>query len=90
MKEEAKEIELDIEVGKDCIERAIACTAWSWKRGSRLFFWCWGEFTEEARDRAKIFVQDELPNCKLKQRKLEQVRIVRGNSETVDLGDKYY
>ena len=67
-KVEATEIQLDIEVGVDCIRRAIACTPWSWNLGSRLFFWRWGEFREEARDDAKIYVQGKLPECTKKQR----------------------
>ena len=38
LKEEAKEIEIDIEVGTDCIYRASHATAWNWPRGSSLFF----------------------------------------------------
>ena len=68
IKAEATEIELDIEVGVDCIKRATACTPWSWNLGSRLFFWRWGEFIEEARDGTKIFVQGKLPQCNKKQK----------------------
>ena len=67
-KGEAREIELDIEVGIDCIRRVIGCTAWNWAKGSRLFFWRWGDFIKEARDGSKIFVQGKLPNCKIKQK----------------------
>ena len=67
-KTESKEIEIDIEVGINCIRRVIACTAWTWPKGSRLFFWRWGEFRHEARDGSRIFVQGELPNCTNKQK----------------------
>ena len=65
---EAKEIELDIEAGVDCIHRAVACTPWNWNQGSRLFFWRWGEFREVARDGARSFVKGALPNYSKRQR----------------------
>ena len=63
-----EEIDKDIEVGTDCLRRAIACTAWTWEKGSRLFFWRWGEFRDDARDGAKTYVQGPLPRCTKKQR----------------------
>ena len=86
-KSEAEQVNLDIENGRDAIRRAVACTAWSWTEGSSLFFWRWGEFSNVARDGAKIHVQGELPryvkpqkapkkglNLKLVKEKLSDVR----------------
>ena len=61
--EEKRERATDVEVGTDCIRRAIKCTAWTWERGSRLFFWRWGEFRHVARDGAETFIQGKLPRC---------------------------
>ena len=65
---QARETEMDIIAGVDCIRRAIGCTAWSWPRGSRLFFWRWGEFSQSARDGARVCVQGDLPNYSKRQK----------------------
>ena len=66
--EESAETALDIQAGRDCIRRVIGCTAWSWPKGSRLFFWRWGEFTRTARDGAKVHVKGELPEYSKRQK----------------------
>ena len=73
-KKESREIEMDIEAGTDCILRASECTAWTWERGSRLFFWRWGEFRDVARDGAKTYVQGTLPKCTKKQKAPKEKR----------------
>ena len=86
VKAEAEEIDLDINVGVDCIRRAIACTAWNWPIGSRLFFWRWGEFRHSARDGSKIFIQGELPKYTKQQkapRATETLGLVQGKLKDV-------
>lgn len=39
----------------DCVRRMKACTYWSWTRGSRIFFWKFGEFLEDMRDGSEFW-----------------------------------
>ena len=66
---EGKDMENNREAGVDCLTRASQCSVWVWKGGSRPFFWRWGEeFWLEARDGARIWIQDKLPKCRKRQR----------------------
>ena len=69
------EVDKDIAAAKDCLETVNLATVWKWNGGSRLFFWRWGEFINEARDGAKTFIQGPLPNCKEKQSVSKDERI---------------
>ena len=72
-----REIDKDIIAGLDCISRARDCTVWQWKRGSRLFFWRWGEFQHDAHYGAKVFVQGKLPQCKDRQKAPKAVETLK-------------
>ena len=78
---EAKRVAQDIKAGIDCLSRVSACTTWKWEKGSRLFFWRWGEeFSSEARDGSKTFIQSKLPNCQERQkppRRKDTLNLVR-------------
>ena len=46
----------DVEAIRDCLRRAEACTYFSWPRGSRLFFWKFGnEWHADMRDGVSLW-----------------------------------
>jgi hypothetical protein len=65
----SKEHILNVDAGVDCIRRATGASTWTWDKGSRPFFWRWGEFSTSARDGAKVFIEKELPRCTTRQTK---------------------
>jgi hypothetical protein len=67
-----KEHGLNVEAGLDCLRRAGEATVWKWNKGSRPFFWRWGEFWKTARDGAKVCVETELPRCTTRQTKSKE------------------
>ena len=65
----SKEFSRDIEVGRDCIQRARACSFWEWHDGSTIFFWRWPEeIRSEVRDGTPLCIKGRLPAFKQRQR----------------------
>ena len=59
---------LDVEVARDCIERACSCSWWEWLAGSRPFFWRWPpNCVVIARDGRPNYTKGDLSECLQKQ-----------------------
>ena len=55
-----RQLELDLEVGRDALRRGVGANWWEWSLGSTLFFWRWPqEYRRQARDGVRIFVLDD-------------------------------
>ena len=55
-----RELELDLEVGRDALRRGVGANWWEWTQGSTLFFWRWpGEYRKQARDGVRVFILNE-------------------------------
>jgi hypothetical protein len=51
------ELRVDLEVGRDAINRAMNTSFWTWNRGSTIFFWRWNSYyKKEVRDGFPIFI----------------------------------
>jgi len=56
-KSKTSELDKDIRVGRDALERAANCTWWNWDAGSTLFFWRWAlPFQAKVRDGTPLFI----------------------------------
>ena len=51
------DLRIDLEVGRDALQRAMETSFWTWNRGSTLFFWRWSScYRKEVRDGFPVFV----------------------------------
>jgi len=56
-KPKSSELDKDIRVGRDALERAANCTWWNWDAGSTMFFWRWAlPFQVKVRDGTPLFI----------------------------------
>ena len=63
------ELQKDLKVGLDGIQRVLKGSWWEWDHGSTLFFWRWPKaIRKAARDGVPVFVEGRLPRYRRKQR----------------------
>jgi len=56
-KSKTSELDKDIRVGRDALQRAANCTWWNWDAGSNMFFWRWAlPFQAKVRDGTPLFI----------------------------------
>ncbi len=68
-RKEGSDLKKSVIAGRDYITRVSQASTWAWDDGLRLLFWRWGEdYWKEARDGARIWVQDKLPKFTNKQK----------------------
>ena len=68
---------ISIDCALDCFVRSGECTEWKWEKGSRPYFWRWGEDNyKDARDGPRVMVKGELPSYKTRQRLSKDKEVV--------------
>jgi len=66
---EAKRLRLELSIGVDSLVRCSNSTWWEWRDGSTCHFWRWPkEVRTFIRDGFPVFVEQKLPEYKMKQR----------------------